>query len=61
MITYSIIFYFPSEAEAEKYIVGILDGPFRVGIPFNIPLEFRDKFGNPTKPSSILKPVLQAK
>lgn len=37
-----------------------MDGPFRVGLPFSIPLEFRDKYGNPTKPTSDLHPNLIA-
>lgn len=49
-----------TEAEPEKFTVGVLDGPFRVGSPFQIPLEFQDKFGNPTKPSNDLKPILKA-
>ncbi|KAL5015375.1 hypothetical protein ScPMuIL_009645 [Solemya velum] len=49
-----------TEAEPEKFTVGLLDGPFRVGLPFQIPLEFLDEFNNPTKPTSKLKPVLQA-
>ncbi|CAM1306288.1 TMPRSS15 (predicted), partial [Pycnogonum litorale] len=48
------------EAEPEKFSVGVLDGPFRVGVPFSIPLEFQDKFGNPTKPTSAMKPNLEA-
>lgn len=49
------------EAEPEKFTVGLLDGPFRVGVPFQIPLEFLDEFNNPTKPTLKLKPVLQAR
>ncbi|XP_013773590.1 structural maintenance of chromosomes flexible hinge domain-containing protein 1-like isoform X1 [Limulus polyphemus] len=48
------------EAEPEKFTVGLLDGPFRVGLPFQIPLEFYDKFGNPTKPKADLKPQIEA-
>jgi hypothetical protein len=40
--------------------VGILDGPFKVAVPFNIPLEFQDKFRNPTKPPAKVKPTLTA-
>ncbi|XP_041360659.1 structural maintenance of chromosomes flexible hinge domain-containing protein 1-like [Gigantopelta aegis] len=49
-----------TEAEPERFVVGLLDGPFRVGMPFQIPLEFQDKFNHPAKPSSKLKPVLEA-
>ena len=37
-----------------------MDGPFKVGQPFAIPLEFLDEFGNITKPSKDVQPELQA-
>ncbi|XP_052765757.1 structural maintenance of chromosomes flexible hinge domain-containing protein 1-like [Mya arenaria] len=37
------------EGEAERFSVGHLEGPFRVGVPFNIPLELQDAYGNPAK------------
>lgn len=49
-----------TEAAPDKFNVGYLEGPFRVGTPFQIPLDFLDKFGNATKPSSDLKPELKA-
>lgn len=52
---------FCAEAAPDKFNVGYLEGPFRVGTPFQIPLDFLDKFGNATKPSSDLKPELKAK
>lgn len=48
------------EAAPDKFNVGYLEGPFRVGTPFQIPLDFLDKYGNSTKPSSDLKPELKA-
>ncbi|ESO82055.1 hypothetical protein LOTGIDRAFT_135415, partial [Lottia gigantea] len=48
------------EAEPEKFSVGVLDGPFRVGVPFQIPLEMLDKFNHVTKPNGKLKPSLEA-
>ena len=50
-----------TEADAEKFIVGMLEGPFRVGAPFEIPLEFQDEFGHPTSPNTKVKPILTAK
>jgi len=50
-----------SEAEAEKFSIGFLEGPFRIGIPFQIPLEFQDGFGHLTKPTPNVKPELQAR
>ncbi|KAL4217928.1 inactivation of X chromosome by DNA methylation [Mactra antiquata] len=41
-----------TEGEAVSFIVGLLEGPFRIGVPFNIPLELKDEFGNPTRASS---------
>ncbi|CAH1772323.1 unnamed protein product, partial [Owenia fusiformis] len=49
-----------TEAEPEKFVVGLLDGPFRIGSPFQIPLEFQDEFNNATKPSTKFKPELEA-
>ncbi|XP_025090642.1 structural maintenance of chromosomes flexible hinge domain-containing protein 1-like isoform X1 [Pomacea canaliculata] len=48
------------EAEPEQFTVGLLDGPFKVGVPFSIPLEFQDKFRNPTKPPARVKPSIKA-
>lgn len=48
------------EAEPEKFTVGMLDGPFKIGEPFQIPLEFQDKFHNAARPPSNLKPILDA-
>ncbi|KAK7480666.1 hypothetical protein BaRGS_00028138 [Batillaria attramentaria] len=48
------------EGEPERFSVGLLDGPFKVAVPFNIPLEFQDRFRNPTKPPSKIKPTLSA-
>ncbi|XP_064651819.1 structural maintenance of chromosomes flexible hinge domain-containing protein 1-like isoform X2 [Lineus longissimus] len=49
-----------TEAEPEKFNVGLLEGPFRVGSPFQIPLEFQDGYNNLTKPSEKLEPKLEA-
>lgn len=46
----NIQFCHTTEADAEKFNIGILEGPFRVGQPFQIPLEFQDEFNHPTKP-----------
>ncbi|XP_053383340.1 structural maintenance of chromosomes flexible hinge domain-containing protein 1-like isoform X2 [Mercenaria mercenaria] len=37
------------EGEAETFSVGVLEGPFRVGVPFTIPLDLHDSFGNPAR------------
>lgn len=47
------------EGKAEKFSVGTLDAPVRVGVPFNIPLELLDEFGHPTHPTLDIKPVLE--
>ncbi|XP_071103421.1 structural maintenance of chromosomes flexible hinge domain-containing protein 1-like isoform X1 [Haliotis cracherodii] len=49
-----------TEAEPERFTVGLLDGPFKVGVPFQIPLEFQDKYNHPAKPPSKLKPDFTA-
>lgn len=52
--------YILLEAEPERFTVGLLDGPFKVGVPFQIPLEFQDKYNHPAKPPSKLKPDFTA-
>ena len=49
------------EADAQKFSIGFLEGPFRIGMPFQVPLEFQDAFGHVTKPDAQLKPVLEAR
>ncbi|XP_057614529.1 structural maintenance of chromosomes flexible hinge domain-containing protein 1 [Chionomys nivalis] len=48
------------EGKPEKFSFGLLDSPFRVGVPFNIPLELQDEFGHTTQLSSDIDPVLEA-
>ncbi|KFO81368.1 Structural maintenance of chromosomes flexible hinge domain-containing protein 1, partial [Cuculus canorus] len=48
------------EGKPEKFSVGLLELPFRVGVPFNIPLELQDEFGHATQLPSGIKPVLEA-
>ena len=55
------VMFLCTEAEPEKFTVGVLDGPFRIGSSFSIPLEFQDEFGHSTKPTNKLKPVLEAR
>ncbi|XP_065063463.1 structural maintenance of chromosomes flexible hinge domain-containing protein 1-like isoform X2 [Rhopilema esculentum] len=45
-IKFSII-----EAQPDKFTVGLLETPLRIGLPFQIPLQLQDKFGNVVKPS----------
>uniref|UniRef100_A0A8C3TGG1 Structural maintenance of chromosomes flexible hinge domain containing 1 n=1 Tax=Chelydra serpentina TaxID=8475 RepID=A0A8C3TGG1_CHESE len=48
------------EGKPEKFSVGLLDPPFRVGVPFNIPLDLQDEFGHPTQLATDIKPILEA-
>ncbi|KAK7813936.1 hypothetical protein U0070_011043 [Myodes glareolus] len=48
------------EGKPEKFSFGLLDSPFRVGVPFNIPLELQDEFGHITQLSADVQPVLEA-
>ena len=51
-----------TEGDIEKFAVGLLEGPFRVGVPFNIPLDMKDMHGNPAKATGLnLKPVLESR
>ncbi|NWI51725.1 SMHD1 protein, partial [Calyptomena viridis] len=48
------------EGKPEKFLVGLLELPFRIGVPFNIPLELQDEFGHPTHLTSRIRPILEA-
>ncbi|XP_075389278.1 structural maintenance of chromosomes flexible hinge domain-containing protein 1 [Tenrec ecaudatus] len=48
------------EGKPEKFSFGLLDPPFRVGVPFNIPLEFQDEFGHTTQLATDIQPILEA-
>ncbi|XP_067835802.1 structural maintenance of chromosomes flexible hinge domain-containing protein 1 isoform X2 [Heptranchias perlo] len=49
-----------TEGKPDKFTVGLLDPPFRIAVPFNIPLDLQDEFGHSTQPSSVIKPILEA-
>ncbi|XP_071410839.1 structural maintenance of chromosomes flexible hinge domain-containing protein 1 isoform X2 [Pithys albifrons albifrons] len=48
------------EGKPEKFLVGLLELPFRIGVPFSIPLELQDEFGHATHLTSRIRPVLEA-
>uniref|UniRef100_A0A674K2A6 Structural maintenance of chromosomes flexible hinge domain-containing protein 1 n=1 Tax=Terrapene triunguis TaxID=2587831 RepID=A0A674K2A6_9SAUR len=48
------------EGKPEKFSVSLLDPPFRVGVPFNIPLDLQDEFGHPTQLATDIEPILEA-
>ncbi|XP_026548645.1 structural maintenance of chromosomes flexible hinge domain-containing protein 1-like, partial [Notechis scutatus] len=48
------------EGKAQKFTIGNLDLPFRIGHPFSIPLDFQDEFGHRTQLMEDIKPVLEA-
>ena len=52
---------FITEAEPEKFSVGLLSSPFRMGLPFNIPLDLQDGFGNPAKPLNSLSVEIESR
>ncbi|XP_078396761.1 structural maintenance of chromosomes flexible hinge domain-containing protein 1 [Cetorhinus maximus] len=49
-----------TEGKPDKFTVGLLDPPFRIAVPFNIPLDLQDEFGHSTQPSSVIKPIVEA-
>ncbi|CAH3184085.1 unnamed protein product [Porites evermanni] len=49
-----------TEASPNKFTVGMLETPLRVGVPFQIPLNLLDEFNNPSKLSEEKAPVLSA-
>ncbi|KAM4688949.1 structural maintenance of chromosomes flexible hinge domain-containing protein 1 [Discoglossus pictus] len=48
------------EGKPVRFSVGVLDPPFRIGVPFNIPLELQDEFGHPISTGADIKPILEA-
>uniref|UniRef100_A0A8D0GXS9 Structural maintenance of chromosomes flexible hinge domain containing 1 n=1 Tax=Sphenodon punctatus TaxID=8508 RepID=A0A8D0GXS9_SPHPU len=48
------------EGKAEKFSVGLPEPPFRVGVPFSIPLDLQDEFGHASQLPPDIKPVLEA-
>ncbi|XP_037838399.2 structural maintenance of chromosomes flexible hinge domain-containing protein 1 isoform X2 [Chlorocebus sabaeus] len=48
------------EGKPEKFSCVLPDHLFRVGVPFNIPLEFQDEFGHTTQLVTDIQPVLEA-
>lgn len=58
---YFYFFFFFEEGKPEKFSFGLLDPPFRIGVPFNIPLEFQDEFGHATQLINDIQPVLEAR
>uniref|UniRef100_A0A670IB82 Structural maintenance of chromosomes flexible hinge domain containing 1 n=1 Tax=Podarcis muralis TaxID=64176 RepID=A0A670IB82_PODMU len=46
------------EGKPQKFSIGLLDSPFRVGHPFNIPLD--DEFGHATHLTDDIVPILEA-
>ncbi|XP_072175383.1 structural maintenance of chromosomes flexible hinge domain-containing protein 1-like [Diadema setosum] len=60
LLPYHKINFTVTEAPPSKFSFGMLESPFRVDIPFSIPLQLQDEFNNPTKPTPNLRPELQA-
>ncbi|KAM3839535.1 structural maintenance of chromosomes flexible hinge domain-containing protein 1 isoform 2-T2 [Vipera latastei] len=48
------------EGKPQKFSVGILDPPFRIGHPFSIPLDVQDEFGHSTELTEDFVPGLEA-
>ncbi|XP_060631107.2 structural maintenance of chromosomes flexible hinge domain-containing protein 1 [Anolis sagrei] len=48
------------EGKPQKFSIGLLDPPFRVGLPFNIPLDVQDEFGHSTCLREDIVPNLEA-
>ncbi|XP_059395011.1 structural maintenance of chromosomes flexible hinge domain-containing protein 1 [Carassius carassius] len=47
------------EGEAVSFVLGIISSPVHVGVPFSIPLDFRDEFDYPTQAPCDIKPQLE--
>ncbi|XP_018549169.2 LOW QUALITY PROTEIN: structural maintenance of chromosomes flexible hinge domain-containing protein 1 [Lates calcarifer] len=46
------------EGNAESFDMGVASSTLRVGVPFDIPLQLKDRYGNLTMPLPNLQPVL---
>ena len=49
------------EGPADRFSLGMLDGPIKVGAPFSVNISFQDEFGHTTKPPSDCAPRLTAR
>uniref|UniRef100_A0A672NK77 Structural maintenance of chromosomes flexible hinge domain containing 1 n=1 Tax=Sinocyclocheilus grahami TaxID=75366 RepID=A0A672NK77_SINGR len=49
------------EGEAISFVLGVISSPVHFGVPFSIPLDFRDEFDYPTQPPCDIKPQLELK
>ncbi|XP_040922027.1 structural maintenance of chromosomes flexible hinge domain-containing protein 1 isoform X2 [Toxotes jaculatrix] len=47
------------EGSAESFVMDTVSSTLRVGVPFDIPLQLKDRYGNPTMPLPDLQPVLK--
>ncbi|XP_059374115.1 structural maintenance of chromosomes flexible hinge domain-containing protein 1-like isoform X2 [Carassius carassius] len=47
------------EGEATSFVLGVTPSPVHVGVPFNIPLDFKDGFDYLTQPPCDIKPQLE--
>ena len=56
-----LFMFFFQEGKPEKFSFGLLDPPFRVGVPFNIPVEFQDEFGHTSQLSTDIQPVFEVR
>uniref|UniRef100_A0A6Q2ZP32 SMC hinge domain-containing protein n=1 Tax=Esox lucius TaxID=8010 RepID=A0A6Q2ZP32_ESOLU len=48
-----------TEGSAASFVVGTVNMPLHVGVPFNIPLQLQDEYGHPAPPPPNLKPILE--
>ncbi|XP_056603015.1 structural maintenance of chromosomes flexible hinge domain-containing protein 1 [Triplophysa dalaica] len=47
------------EGEAVAFVLGVISSPVQIGVPFTVPLDFRDEFDYPTQPPTDIKPQLE--
>uniref|UniRef100_A0A6Q2XFA8 SMC hinge domain-containing protein n=1 Tax=Esox lucius TaxID=8010 RepID=A0A6Q2XFA8_ESOLU len=48
-----------TEGSAASFVVGTVNMPLHVGVPFNIPLQLQDEYGHPTHNLNVVLPGLQ--
>ncbi|XP_051997338.1 structural maintenance of chromosomes flexible hinge domain-containing protein 1 [Xyrauchen texanus] len=47
------------EGEAVSFVLACITSPLQVGVPFSIPVEFKDAFDYPTQPPCDIKPQME--
>lgn len=56
-----VLFLSVSEGSAESFVPGPVNSTLYVGVPFNIPVQFKDAYDHPAMPPANVKPELKCR